>query len=130
MVFFRDSAWLIIKFIGVVLTASWLSLAAFSAHAINKHVINNTVINKNAVGFKNLASSQSAENSKNHVVLISLDGFRHDYIELHNAKNLARIAKAGVRSTSLTPVYPANTFPNHISIVTGLLPIHLSLIHI
>jgi len=65
-----------------------------------------------------------APNNKNHVVLISLDGFRHDYIELHDAKNLARIAKTGVRSASLTPVYPANTFPNHISIVTGLLPIH------
>ncbi len=124
MVFSRDSARLTIPFIGAVLTASWLSLAAFSAHADNKHAINNTVVNQNAVSHKNLASSQSAESSKNHVVLISLDGFRHDYIELHNAKNLARIAKAGVRSTSLTPVYPANTFPNHISIVTGLLPIH------
>lgn len=86
MVFFRDSARLTIPFIGAVLTASWLSLAAFSAHADNKHAINNTVVNQNAVSHKNLASSQSAESSKNHVVLISLDGFRHDYIELHNAK--------------------------------------------
>lgn len=61
-------------------------------------------------------------NAPQHVVLMSLDGFRHDYVELHNAKHLNRIAKDGIRSASLTPVYPANTFPNHISLVTGLLP--------
>ena len=57
-----------------------------------------------------------------HVVLLSLDGFRHDYIDLHDAKNIKRIADEGVRATSMQPVYPANTFPNHISIVTGLHP--------
>jgi predicted AlkP superfamily pyrophosphatase or phosphodiesterase len=57
-----------------------------------------------------------------HVVLLSLDGFRHDYIDLHDAKNIRRIASNGVRATSMQPVYPANTFPNHISIVTGLHP--------
>ena len=48
------------------------------------------------------------------VVLISLDGFRWDYIEKHQAKNLAKIAKAGVRAERMIPVYPTKTFPNHI----------------
>lgn len=65
---------------------------------------------------------RSPDSSQQHVVMISLDGFRHDYIELHKAKHLAKIAKEGVRAKSMTPVYPANTFPNHISLVTGLHP--------
>src|SRR5690606_7748230 len=56
------------------------------------------------------------------VVLISIDGFRHDYIELHGAPNIAKIAEQGVRSEGLIPVYPSKTFPNHISIVTGQYP--------
>ncbi|CAM3828303.1 MULTISPECIES: alkaline phosphatase family protein [Pseudoalteromonas] len=58
------------------------------------------------------------------VVLISLDGFRWDYIEKHGAKNLNRIAKQGVRGSKMRPVYPTKTFPNHLSIITGLLPIN------
>ena len=39
-----------------------------------------------------------------HVVLLSLDGFRHDYIDLHDAKNIKHIADEGVRATSMQPV--------------------------
>lgn len=67
-------------------------------------------------------SKSDAETNKQYVVMISLDGFRHDYIELHEAKHLNTIAKQGVRAVSMTPVYPSNTFPNHLSLVTGLLP--------
>ncbi len=56
------------------------------------------------------------------VVLISLDGFRWDYIEKHGAENLKRIAMQGTRAQFMRPVYPTKTFPNHLSIVTGLLP--------
>ncbi|MGM0482000.1 MAG: ectonucleotide pyrophosphatase/phosphodiesterase [Pseudomonadota bacterium] len=56
------------------------------------------------------------------VVLISIDGFRYDYIEQHNATNIAEIAASGVRSDGLIPVYPSKTFPNHLSIVTGQYP--------
>lgn len=67
-------------------------------------------------------SKSDAETNKQYVVMISLDGFRHDYIELHEAKHLNTIAKQGVRAVSMAPVYPSNTFPNHLSLVTGLLP--------
>ncbi|MCF2859779.1 ectonucleotide pyrophosphatase/phosphodiesterase [Pseudoalteromonas sp. SMS1] len=63
-----------------------------------------------------------ANNNEQSVVLISIDGFRWDYIEKHNAKNIARIANAGVRASHMRPVYPTKTFPNHLSIITGLLP--------
>ncbi|MBQ4833670.1 alkaline phosphatase family protein [Pseudoalteromonas sp. MMG010] len=58
------------------------------------------------------------------VVLISIDGFRWDYIEKHNAPNLKKMAQQGVRAQKLIPVYPTKTFPNHISIITGLLPVN------
>ncbi|TQF67692.1 ectonucleotide pyrophosphatase/phosphodiesterase [Pseudoalteromonas luteoviolacea] len=69
-------------------------------------------------------SFSSFANNKNEqtVVLISIDGFRWDYIEKHNARNIARIANTGVRATHMRPVYPTKTFPNHLSIITGLLP--------
>lgn len=58
------------------------------------------------------------------VVLFSLDGFRWDYMEKHNAVNMKAIASKGVRVTKMWPVYPSKTFPNHLSIVTGLLPVN------
>lgn len=58
------------------------------------------------------------------VVLVSIDGFRWDYIEKHGAPNLKAMANKGVRAQKLIPVYPTKTFPNHISIVTGLLPVN------
>jgi len=62
------------------------------------------------------------------VVLISIDGFRHDYIEKHDAKNIAELAKSGVRSKGLVPVYPSKTFPNHLSIITGRYPTNHGLV--
>ena len=89
----------------------------------------------NPVGLKQLPietmheSEQAKRHDEQYVVLISLDGFRHDYIELHNAKYLGAIAKEGVRAASMIPVYPSNTFPNHISLVTGLLPKHHGIVN-
>lgn len=75
------------------------------------------------------SANDAAAQQSQHVVLVSLDGFRHDYIELHGATHLARIAKEGVRASSMTPVYPANTFPNHLSLITGLLPKHHGIVN-
>src|SRR5579864_1483455 len=55
------------------------------------------------------------------VLLISLDGFRSDYLDKHDAPNLKIIAASGVRG-SLIPSFPSKTFPNHYAIVTGLYP--------
>ncbi len=56
------------------------------------------------------------------VVLVSLDGFRWDYLELGLTPNLARLAREGVRAEAMVPVFPTKTFPNHYSIVTGRYP--------
>ncbi len=54
------------------------------------------------------------------VLLISLDGFRHDYFALQDAPNLARLRADGLQAQALIPVYPSKTFTNHYSVVTGL----------
>lgn len=65
------------------------------------------------------------------LVLISLDGFRWDYGALHPAEtpHLRRLMREGVTARSLIPVFPSNTFPNHVSIVTGLYPAHHGIIN-
>ena len=55
-----------------------------------------------------------------YVVLVSLDGFRYDYLDLFETPNLDRIVSSGVRSEGLIPVFPVKTFPNHYSIATGM----------
>ena len=74
-------------------------------------------------GFLAFSSLVKAEQEQS-VVLISIDGFRWDYIEKHDAKNLKIISEQGVRATKMRPVYPTKTFPNHVSIITGLLPVN------
>ncbi|MEX2180695.1 MAG: ectonucleotide pyrophosphatase/phosphodiesterase [Gemmatimonadaceae bacterium] len=54
------------------------------------------------------------------VLLISLDGFRWDYVERPAAVRIRELAARGVRAERMVPVFPSKTFPNHYSIVTGL----------
>jgi predicted AlkP superfamily pyrophosphatase or phosphodiesterase len=54
------------------------------------------------------------------VVLISIDGFRWDYLDRYHPPHLSRLAASGVRAEGLIPQFPSKTFPNHYTIVTGL----------
>ena len=56
--------------------------------------------------------------------MISFDGFRWDYPELHGAPTLLALARDGVRAESLVPSFPSKTYPNHYTLVTGLRPEH------
>lgn len=58
------------------------------------------------------------------VLLVSFDGFRWDYPELHGAPALRALAAEGVRAESLVPSFPSKTYPNHYTLVTGLRPEH------
>jgi predicted AlkP superfamily pyrophosphatase or phosphodiesterase len=58
------------------------------------------------------------------VILISLDGFRYDYLDKYNPTILNELAKTGVRAKWMTPSFPTKTFPNHYAIATGLYPSH------
>jgi len=56
------------------------------------------------------------------VILISLDGFRWDYLSKADTPNLDLLKNIGASAESLRPVFPSKTFPNHLSIVTGCYP--------
>jgi alkaline phosphatase D len=67
----------------------------------------------------------AAQQAKHYVVLVSLDGFRWDYPRKYGAAHLLKLgAKGASAPEGMLPVYPSLTFPNHISIVTGLYPEH------
>ncbi len=54
-------------------------------------------------------------------LLISIDGFRADYLDRAAAPRLKALAAGGVRAT-MHPSFPSVTFPNHWTLVTGLPP--------
>ncbi len=67
------------------------------------------------------------------VILISLDGFRPEYLKRmaldsndHDHKlaapTISCLAQQGISSPYMMPSYPTITFPNHYAIVTGLYP--------
>jgi predicted AlkP superfamily pyrophosphatase or phosphodiesterase len=58
------------------------------------------------------------------VILISLDGFRYDYIDRYKPRVLNELARTGVRAKWMIPSFPTKTFPNHYTIATGLYPSH------
>jgi alkaline phosphatase D len=66
-----------------------------------------------------------AQQAKHYVVLVSLDGFRYDYPRRYGAPHLLQLGFKGASAPEgMFPAYPALTFPNHISIITGLYPEH------
>lgn len=57
-----------------------------------------------------------------YVVLVSFDGFRHDYVRNFNTPNFKTFIEKGSAAEALIPSFPSKTFPNHYTIVTGLNP--------
>jgi len=55
-------------------------------------------------------------------ILISLDGFRADFLYRGITPNLNALVQAGVSPTYMLPSFPSVTFPNHFTLVTGLYP--------
>src|SRR5688500_15743094 len=73
-------------------------------------------------------AARSGQAGKPIVILVSLDGWRWDYLDRAQAPRLKALARAGVRSEGLIPPFPSKTFPSHYSIVTGLYPEHHGII--
>jgi predicted AlkP superfamily pyrophosphatase or phosphodiesterase len=63
-----------------------------------------------------------ADAQQQRVVLISLDGFRADYLDRPEAVRMRALAARGVRAEKMIGAFPTKTFPNHYTIVTGLYP--------
>ncbi len=61
------------------------------------------------------------------LILISIDGFRADYLDRGITPNLKALADSGARA-AMRPSFPSLTFPNHYTLVTGLRPDHHGII--
>jgi len=65
---------------------------------------------------------------KPYIILISADGFRHDYLKEHHAPNLSRHYAEGISTDYMLPSYPTLTQPNHFTLLTGLYPGHSGIV--
>jgi predicted AlkP superfamily pyrophosphatase or phosphodiesterase len=68
-----------------------------------------------------VAHAEDGRARKPVTILISIDGFRTDYLDRDITPNLSRLAAGGARG-KLRPSFPTKTFPNHYAIVTGKRP--------
>jgi predicted AlkP superfamily pyrophosphatase or phosphodiesterase len=62
------------------------------------------------------------------LILISVDGFRADYLDRFRPPALWKLALEGVHADGLIPQFPSKTFPNHYTLVTGLTLAHHGII--
>ncbi|WP_375429053.1 ectonucleotide pyrophosphatase/phosphodiesterase, partial [uncultured Sphingomonas sp.] len=66
-------------------------------------------------------SSVAVERRAPVTILVSIDGLRPDDLRRGNTPTLDGLASEGA-SGAMRPSFPANTFPNHYTLVTGLRP--------
>lgn len=57
------------------------------------------------------------------LILLSIDGFRADFLSRGLTPNLSALAKTGVQA-AMRPSFPSLTFSNHYTLATGLRPDH------
>ena len=69
-----------------------------------------------------LSAQRPVKDLRPTVILISLDGFRYDYLDKYKPPTLNALAKQGVRAKWMIPSFPTKTFPNHYTVATGLYP--------
>jgi predicted AlkP superfamily pyrophosphatase or phosphodiesterase len=105
-------AWALLLALGAVASFAHAQQAAKQAAAAHVEQVANA---------ENAAEAQQQP----YVVLVSLDGFRNDYTRKYAAPNLVAMAARGATAPDgMIPSYPSSTFPNHLTIITGLYPEH------
>jgi predicted AlkP superfamily pyrophosphatase or phosphodiesterase len=73
--------------------------------------------------------SPLARPNKNLVLLVSIDGFRNDYLDRGITPNLSALAQQGTLAKKFEPVFPTITFPNHFALITGRYPDHNGIVN-
>lgn len=58
------------------------------------------------------------------LILVSFDGFRHDYLNRADLPTLSQLAADGLRADSLMHIFPTKTFATHYALATGLYAEH------
>ena len=73
--------------------------------------------------------NDASQIDKPYVIYISADGFRNDYADKYQAKNLLALRASGVQATSMKPAFPSVTFSNHYTLATGMYPSHHGIVN-
>lgn len=72
------------------------------------------------------STSMHAQHNRltNHVVLISIDGFRPEFYKEKQwpVPNLKSLSEKGISASGVRGVYPSVTYPSHTTLITGALP--------
>ncbi|NQZ95742.1 MAG: alkaline phosphatase family protein, partial [Myxococcales bacterium] len=68
------------------------------------------------------ASADAGTPSAPTVIMISLDGTTYPQIERADLEWIPKLMRRGATAKRLVPVFPSNTFPNHVSLITGVPP--------
>lgn len=68
-----------------------------------------------------LAQAAPVEQRQPVTILVSIDGFRPDYLDRGLTPTLSALAATGATGP-MRPSFPSKTFPNHWTLVTGLVP--------
>ena len=63
------------------------------------------------------------------VIVISMDGVRHDISKNNDLDAFRRMEKNGVRAEYLIPVFQSTTYPAHVTLATGVYPDKHGIIH-
>ena len=99
----------------------WIARAAFLAAAIALPAYASASPPPQSAARPLPAPVAEAETKAPVTILVSIDGFRADYLDRGVTPNLSALAAAGI-SSAMRPSYPSKTFPNHWTLVTGLRP--------
>lgn len=75
------------------------------------------------------APNPARDRTEPRVILISIDGLHPDDLARQAPPTLQRWRAEGAHAAWMTPVYPTLTFPNHYTLVTGLVPDRHGLVH-
>lgn len=97
-----------------LLIAVGFSILVLVAWKLSKH-------RKEAVPVQKMLSNGTALFAPT-TILISLDGFRSDFLHRGITPRLNKFVAEGVSPVYMNPSFPSVTFPNHYTLVTGLHP--------
>jgi predicted AlkP superfamily pyrophosphatase or phosphodiesterase len=64
-----------------------------------------------------------------YTILVSFDGMRWDYVNRNITPTITALQQQGVSALSLRPSFPSKTFPNHLTLVTGVYPSHHGILY-
>ena len=95
----------------------FLSIWLINVNLMWSHEQNNNVDAHNKAN-----DARKNDTSKDNVLLVSFDSFGWKYLDLVDTPVLDTFKKQGVCADYLLNVIPTETFPNHVSMATGLYP--------